>query len=96
MNRKAFSPAPGMIYNNRGGGSYRCMKTNYDGTPVFQNIASGWTLSAHGCGVYPDGSIDWDFSTGGHFEKRDIWADCIGSTDSAFWDELEAQEQAHD
>ena len=25
---------------------------------------------ANGLGRYPDGSIDWDFSTEGHFEKE--------------------------
>lgn len=25
--------------------------------------------------------------------RRSIWDDCIGSTDSAFWDEIERQEE---
>lgn len=35
---------------------------------ILQNVSSGWTLVAHGTCVYEDGSIAWDFSTGGHFE----------------------------
>ena len=28
--------------------------------------------------------------------RHDIWKDCIGSTDTAFWDEIEQQEQIYD
>ena len=34
-----------------------------------RNIQSGWTFTAHGVNIYEDGSIDWDFSTNGRFEK---------------------------
>ena len=29
---------------------------------------SGWTFKAHGLGMYSDGRIDWDYSTGGRFK----------------------------
>ncbi len=40
--------------------------------PVFaaarmQNTASGWMLLAHGTQMYPDGTIEWNYSTEGHF-----------------------------
>ena len=38
-----------------------------DSTYQLENIDSGWVLTAHGINLYPDGTIDWDFSTGGHF-----------------------------
>lgn len=70
--RKKFTPIPGNIYRNRGGGEYRCLESRMDISyqAVMQNTASGWTLQAHGCGIYPDGTIDWDYSTKGHFEKE--------------------------
>ena len=34
-----------------------------------RNIWSGWTCSCHGVNMYEDGTIDWDFSTNGRFEK---------------------------
>ena len=33
-----------------------------------QSVHSGWTFTAHGTKIYPDGSIEWDFSTNGRFE----------------------------
>lgn len=69
--RKRFTPVPGHIYRNQGGGQYLCLEClMYSGEAVMQNTASGWTLQAHGCGIYPDGTIDWDYSTQGHWEKR--------------------------
>ena len=39
-----------------------------------QNIESLWTLQANGCGMYGDGTIDWDYSTGGHFaQEESVW-----------------------
>lgn len=76
MERQKFCPLPGQIYRNHGGGEFRCLRglrDPYDA--VMQNTASGWILQAHGCGVYPDGTIDWDYSTGGYFAKE---AQCDG------------------
>ncbi len=68
--RKRFNPEPRRVYSNAGGGTYTCLANLDDqGTAVMQNSVSGWTLTAHGIGVYEDGSIDWDYSTGGHFAK---------------------------
>lgn len=70
MKREKFTPKVGSIYRNNGGGTYKCIDTRYfDGEAKMQNTASGWTLNAHGCGIYEDGSIDWDYSTEGHFER---------------------------
>ena len=33
------------------------------------NVRSGWSFLAHGVGIYPDGRIDWDYSTDGRFTK---------------------------
>ena len=71
MERQKFTPLPGQIYRNRGGGEFRCLRGLSDlYHAVMQNTASGWTLHAHGCGVYPDGAIDWDYSSCGYFAKE--------------------------
>ena len=69
MKREKFSPAVGDEYINQGNGSiFRCVEClDEPGTAILQNTASGWTFKAHGLGMYSDGRIDWDFSTGGHF-----------------------------
>jgi len=51
--RTKFTPEIGQIYENEGGGKYRC--TGYFGRyfrdePIMENIQSGWTLIAHGVG----------------------------------------------
>ena len=72
MNRKPFTPKPGETYRNHGGGSFKCLGTpDQAGAFPMRNTASGWTLQAHGVGIYDDGSIDWDYSTGGYFQTDD-------------------------
>ena len=68
--RKRISLKPGQIYENEGGGTFRCLKEDYlSDVAIMQNIKSGWTFMAHGVGIYIDGRIDWDYSTGGRFEE---------------------------
>ena len=69
MKREKFSLAVGDEYINKGNGStFRCIEvTGEPDAAILKNIESGWTFKAHGLGMYPDGEIDWDFSTGGHF-----------------------------
>lgn len=83
MKRTTFTPAVGTVYANRGGGKFECINVHKEDCIIngswhnifriervtMQNIASGWTFTAHGCGIYEDGSIDWDYSTDGHFER---------------------------
>ena len=63
-----FHPAIGKDYDNHGGGTYRCVGYTSDGDPKMQNVASGWTLIAHGVCQYENGTIEWDYSKGGYFE----------------------------
>ena len=72
MNRKSFIAAVGEVYRNQGGGSFLC-KTAPDqaGGQIMQNTVSKWTFRAQGIGIYEDGSIDWDYSTGGYFQTDD-------------------------
>lgn len=67
-NSTPFFPEAGVTYRNAGGGMFRCINTN--GTSGwFVNVKSGWEFYAHGCRKYFDGSIEWDYSTSGHFTK---------------------------
>ena len=67
--RKPLWMEPGKMYVLQNGMSaFRCLRA-FDRDAVLQNLTSGWTFLAHGCGVYEDGRIDWDYSTDGHFEK---------------------------
>ena len=61
-----FCPEEGMIYRNAGGGTYRCERS-YGTKARMVNTKSGWDFIAHGCRIYFDGSIEWDYSTDGRF-----------------------------
>lgn len=68
--RKSFIPEAGGVYENEGGGIFRCLRIDaYRQTAVMRNERSGWTFDAHGVGIYKDGRIDWDYSTGGFFAE---------------------------
>ena len=67
-NPQQFTPVVGEIYENAGGGRYVCLKVLINPEAKFQNTVSGWTCYAHGIVRYADGTIEWDYSTDGHFE----------------------------
>lgn len=70
QNPRRFIPSIDGIYENAGGGTYRCELPLGDSCDAWmQDTASGWTLLAHGIVRYENGTIEWDYSTGGHFEK---------------------------
>ena len=70
QNPTRFIPETGVIYANAGGGNFRCLRGGgYTATALMQNIASGWTCVAHGIVRYEDGTIEWDYSTGGYFDQ---------------------------
>ncbi len=69
MKSKKFRPVIDKVYENKGGGLYRCIYYAADNVPVMQNVNTGWTLKANGICVYEDGKIEWDYSTEGHFEE---------------------------
>ena len=62
----------GRVYRNRGGGKFRCLtswgKPGQESKAVVRNVASGWRCMAHNVTLYEDGSIEWDYSTGGFFD----------------------------
>ena len=70
--RKRFTPKTGEIYENEGGGIFKCLTGRTGVAPAhakMQNVKSGWTFIAHEVGIYEDGRIDWDYSTDGCFEE---------------------------
>ena len=63
-------PSVGSVYQNAGGGRFRCTLVADDGEFAWmQNTASGWTCRCHNIVRYVDGTIEWDYSLHGHFEK---------------------------
>lgn len=64
-----FVPIARLIYRNRGGGEFLCRRVFPSGVDaIMQNIISGWTFTAHGLRRFADGTIVWDWSSGGRFE----------------------------
>lgn len=71
--RTKFTPTPGRCYKNIGGGTFKCIRVGgsiNECDAIMRNIASGWTFTAHGCGIFEDGRIDWDYSSHGRFERE--------------------------
>lgn len=74
MNKTYFVPQVGQIYQNRNGESYLCLsvETRYllsDTAARMRRTSDGWTLVAHGLTRYEDGTIEWNYSTGGSWCK---------------------------
>lgn len=72
QNPRRFMPSVDHIYENAGGGRYRCSyvgKLDGETFAWMQNVASGWACRVHGIVRYEDGTIEWDYSVHGHFEK---------------------------
>ena len=79
--RRPFRPRIGEIYENHGGGVFRCEgkvrpyetagKEIRSWRADFRNVASGWTFEGRGIHIYEDGRIDWDYSVQGRFVCRE-------------------------
>lgn len=71
--RKHFTPTVGEKYrNNRNGKKYKCLQGfRVPYMAIMQESKSGQMIVAQGCGIYPDGTIDWDFATEGNLPKED-------------------------
>lgn len=65
-------PEEGVVYENRNGWRYLCTAAPEPDGPdqgaVMQRVKDGWTLKAHNVYQCPDGTIEWGFSTDGHWE----------------------------
>ena len=83
MEKKYIVPAVGKVYITRAGGEYlckgnRCYFSETDQqravsigehAATFERVKDGWTLTAHGVLEYGDGTIEWNYSSGGHFAR---------------------------
>lgn len=69
--RRPLVPELGRIYDNQGGGRYQVLQILGEHEARVVNLASGWCCTAHGLGQYFDGTIDWDYSTGGYYIALD-------------------------
>lgn len=86
---KYIVPEFGATYTLRNGGEYRCLfvsdadKVEQGGcSAVLVRVSDSWELIAHGVQQNENGTIEWDYSTGGHWpppKSRDvrfeIWQD---------------------
>ena len=66
--KRAFNLEIGKKYKNHNGSEYVC-RANYSHSTVLERIKDSWTLEAHGICIYDDGTIEWDYSTGGHWVR---------------------------
>jgi|GEM_PF-704645 len=60
---------PGCTYINHNGGDYLCISIPDEKSAVMERVKDKWTLVAHGIKMYGDGTIEWDYSTGGHWTR---------------------------
>lgn len=64
-----FELNEGTVYENAGGGFYKCLRVIDRDTYEMVNVYSGWVIIVHTVTYYEDGCIEWDYSTMGHFDK---------------------------
>lgn len=73
MDRNIAVLESGRVYRNRGGGEYMCVTPTWLDYPAgearMRNVKPGWTFRAHGIQMYPDGTIEWDYSSGGYSDE---------------------------
>lgn len=82
MTERNYALAIGKTYTNRNDMKYLCKAIRMPGCYIMERTTDGWTLEAHVITMYEDGTIEWDYSTGGHWPKRfEVWQDCeLGGT----------------
>lgn len=67
MKRNVFLEK-GKVYTHKGGGQYVCDEA-FGVTAIMRNVDSNWRCTVHGVTMYDDGTIEWDYSTGGYFAE---------------------------
>lgn len=55
------------VYTNRNGEKYRCTAVLGQGKASFQRVTDCWSFIACGIVSYDDGTLEWDYSYGGHW-----------------------------
>ncbi len=83
MEKRYIIPVVGQTYINRNGGKYLCTENLLysseeqkqrslalgEHIAYMERVKDGWKLDAHGVIQYEDGTIEWNYSTGGHFSR---------------------------
>lgn len=69
--RTYFTPVINETYVNRNGSEYICKEVYSPGDVRMERIKDGWSLIAHGVQQYEDGTIEWNYSTGGCWIGRE-------------------------
>lgn len=69
MKAKYFKPETGKTYRNKNGFLYRCLSADSIDGLMQRCTKDRWTFTAYGCQMYEDGTIEWERSTGGYFER---------------------------
>lgn len=67
---KHIVPEKGKTYHNHACGDFICEEVLHDENPcvcVLRRTSDGYTLRAHEILEYPDGTIQWAYSGGGHW-----------------------------
>ena len=57
----------GEYYYNAGGGCYECLERINADCYIMINAQTGWKFLAHVITMHDDGTIEWDWSSEGHF-----------------------------
>lgn len=66
-----FMLAIGKVYTNRNGNDYLCKAIREPGCYLMERVKDSWTLEAHVIIMYEDGTIEWDYSGGGHWTRKE-------------------------
>lgn len=86
MQGNYITPIIGQVYVNRNGRKYCCLSnTAYPSDEAMQKavalgehqaamvrMSDGWSFTAHGLHQYEDGTVEWNYSTGGAFREDDL------------------------
>lgn len=86
MRGKYIMPVVGQVYKNRNGWEYCCLSNAaYPNEDAAQRavelgehqarmirMSDGWSIIAHGLQQYGDGTVEWNYSTGGAFQKDEL------------------------
>lgn len=67
MAERHFALTVGKVYTNRNGGTYLCKVIVSPERYIMVRTTDEWTLMAHVITMYEDGTIEWDYSSGGHW-----------------------------
>lgn len=86
MQKKYIRPVVGQVYKNRNGQEYCCLSNTIclgqddmrgavtlgEHQALMIRMSDGWSFVALGLQQYEDGTVEWNYSTGGAFREDDL------------------------